>query len=490
MNYLPAFTLSELGIVTHEMEIMVYGNQYLLPYYPIAGSGTHETQFSDVSYNGNTDEPYTVLYYNYNYLQSGTPPYRLTGIVAEQELLYRAYVYDSYLNVPVATAEFLRQIITKQGFDRKDGNIISKVAQYIQNAAVYNLNYNASLDQEEDIVVAFLRDYKEGICRHYASAATLLFRMLGIPARYTIGYVGYTQAGQYVNVSSANAHAWVEVYLDGFGWLPIEVTGSFNGSDMDNLPGWFEDWVDNAVDAGEIPGGSLEDWKENLPEDWVEQLPEEKPEEWPEEFPEDWLEELPDIGDLIGGSGEGGSGSGIPDGNGTFEAQHITIKTGSAVKIYDGTPLNTKDYSITEGKLLSGHRLILSGMASQSVVGKVVNSYRRAKILDENGKDVTYLYYITKEFGTLEVRPRTITITTGSATASYESLQGGALTCGDFTQTGLLSEHQIEVYCSGWQQYPGKSENSVSFVVIYDRQGNDVTDCYAVELIYGTLRVT
>ena len=39
------------------------------------------------------------------------------------------------------------------------------------------------MDDEADVVVAFLTKYKEGICQHYASAATLLFRELGIPAR-------------------------------------------------------------------------------------------------------------------------------------------------------------------------------------------------------------------------------------------------------------------------------------------------------------------
>ena len=46
------------------------------------------------------------------------------------------------------------------------------------------------LDEEANIVTAFLSDrYTEGVCRHYASAATMIFRALKIPARYTIGYV-------------------------------------------------------------------------------------------------------------------------------------------------------------------------------------------------------------------------------------------------------------------------------------------------------------
>ncbi len=418
MNYLPAFSLSGMGMTEHEMQITVYGSQYYLPYNIVLGSGNHAVQGSDVIYSGSTAAPYSLTYYSYHFQEDGMLSYTLSGNAAQAERVYRNFVYENYLYVPSSTAEYLRQVIAEQGFDKTDANFIADVAQFVQNAAAYNLKYDRSLDQQEDIVVSFLRDYKEGICQHYASAATLLFRTLGIPARYTIGIAGNVRAGEYASFTAANAHAWVEVYLDGFGWVSLEVTGQ-----------------------GGIPGGE-------------------------------------------------GPGSAGDDHGEEIVAQPIAVQSESVVKEYDGTALRGEAIFVTDGALLPGHRISASGFAELVTVGKVTNTFTSITVFDENGKDVTYLYYITKEFGTLEVRPRAITITTGSATASYESLQGGALTCEDFTQTGLLSEHQIEVYFSGWQQYPGKSENSVSFVVIYDRQGNDVTDCYAVELIYGTLRVT
>ena len=72
----------------------------------------------------------------------------------------------------------------------------------------------------------FLKDAETGYCVHYATAAAVIYRALGIPARVTDGFLFRAQAGEYVDVLQANEHAWVEVYLDGLGWIPVEVTGS------------------------------------------------------------------------------------------------------------------------------------------------------------------------------------------------------------------------------------------------------------------------
>ena len=70
---------------------------------------------------------------------------------------------------------------------------------------------------------------KEGICQHFATAATLMYRALGIPARYVTGYLAKTEANTWADITTKQGHAWVEVYVDGIGWIPIEVTASDNG---------------------------------------------------------------------------------------------------------------------------------------------------------------------------------------------------------------------------------------------------------------------
>jgi len=93
----------------------------------------------------------------------------------------------------------------------------------------------------EDYVNWFLNGSRRGYCMHYATAAALLLRSVGVPARYVSGYVVNVPATGYAVVPDTAAHAWVEVYLDGYGWYPIDVTPGFEGeSTGENEPGDFD----------------------------------------------------------------------------------------------------------------------------------------------------------------------------------------------------------------------------------------------------------
>ncbi|UQT49944.1 transglutaminase-like domain-containing protein [Flavonifractor plautii] len=76
----------------------------------------------------------------------------------------------------------------------------------------------------------FLTESHRGYCMHFASAAVLLLRSMGVPARYVSGFVADVPASGRVNVPDSAAHAWVEVYIDGYGWEPVEVTPSTPGA--------------------------------------------------------------------------------------------------------------------------------------------------------------------------------------------------------------------------------------------------------------------
>ena len=84
-----------------------------------------------------------------------------------------------------------------------------------------------------DPIDYFLNTSGEGYCVHFASAATLMLQAMGIPARYASGYVvfpnDFKKSGEGFTavVTDARAHAWAEVYVDGFGWVPCEVTPGF-----------------------------------------------------------------------------------------------------------------------------------------------------------------------------------------------------------------------------------------------------------------------
>ncbi|WP_422909554.1 transglutaminase TgpA family protein [Pseudomonas sp. MAC6] len=72
----------------------------------------------------------------------------------------------------------------------------------------------------------FLFETRSGFCAHYAGAMTYVLRAAGIPARVVAGYQGgeYNPAGNYVQVRQFDAHAWVEYWQAGQGWVSVDPT--------------------------------------------------------------------------------------------------------------------------------------------------------------------------------------------------------------------------------------------------------------------------
>ncbi len=67
---------------------------------------------------------------------------------------------------------------------------------------------------------------KRGYCQHFAGAMALMLRYLGIPSRVAEGFVSgtYDFKTQTWTVTDHDAHAWVEVWFAGYGWLPFDPT--------------------------------------------------------------------------------------------------------------------------------------------------------------------------------------------------------------------------------------------------------------------------
>jgi transglutaminase-like putative cysteine protease len=74
----------------------------------------------------------------------------------------------------------------------------------------------------------FLFETRRGFCEHYASGFALLMRIAGIPSRIVLGYLGgeLNPLGDYLIVRQSDAHAWVEVWLDGRGWVRVDPTAA------------------------------------------------------------------------------------------------------------------------------------------------------------------------------------------------------------------------------------------------------------------------
>ncbi|MBI1989634.1 MAG: DUF3488 domain-containing transglutaminase family protein [Betaproteobacteria bacterium] len=80
----------------------------------------------------------------------------------------------------------------------------------------------------ENPVDEFLFSTRAGFCEHFASSFAVLMRASGIPARIVTGYQGgeLNTIGNYMTVRQADAHAWVEVWLQNDGWVRVDPTAA------------------------------------------------------------------------------------------------------------------------------------------------------------------------------------------------------------------------------------------------------------------------
>ncbi|MEM6962937.1 MAG: transglutaminase domain-containing protein, partial [Myxococcota bacterium] len=98
------------------------------------------------------------------------------------------------------------------------------VAKWLGEKGVYSLRSDHA--QAADPTAHFLFGDLKGYCVHFAHAGTYLLRTLGIAARVATGYAVSESArhgGSALLLSGANSHAWPEVYVDGFGWLVLDI---------------------------------------------------------------------------------------------------------------------------------------------------------------------------------------------------------------------------------------------------------------------------
>lgn len=135
-----------------------------------------------------------------------------------------ASIQTQYLQIP----DHIEQAV----YDLKDKIIAKSNTPYQKAMAIMNFlqhNYSYSIDVKEcpaqnDFVTYFLFVERKGYCSYFASAMTLLCRMAGVPARYVEGFVANPDSDGLARVTGRDAHAWTEVYLSGFGWVPFDAT--------------------------------------------------------------------------------------------------------------------------------------------------------------------------------------------------------------------------------------------------------------------------
>lgn len=170
--------------------------------------------------------------------QTGTTHFAISTLPERRSSEYsdeylQDYVYGTNLEVPEST----RQEIIDTGLlpawymglldgsvEMSDADKIRLVTEYVRNLHPYNMNTDYP-DTGKDFVAWFIADSDTGFCVHYATTATILLRMVGVPARYTEGYLANVGAANVVRtVTEESSHAWLEVFLPEFGWIIADPT--------------------------------------------------------------------------------------------------------------------------------------------------------------------------------------------------------------------------------------------------------------------------
>lgn len=152
---------------------------------------------------------------------------------------------EEYLFLPETLPNRVRDLalqVTQTGTNTYDK--VKLLEQYLSTTFPYTNTPDLGKGRSRDFVDRFLFEIKEGYCDYYSTAMAVMARSLGIPARWVKGYtpgasaldqamLGIEEellnpdgAGDYT-VRNSDAHSWVEIYFQGYGWIPFEPTAGF-----------------------------------------------------------------------------------------------------------------------------------------------------------------------------------------------------------------------------------------------------------------------
>lgn len=164
---------------------------------------------------------------------------------------YEESIQLAYTDVETENLPKLERLVKEN--PKNDRNAVTAmIVRLLQDYTTYTRT-PGYMSQSQDVVESFLFDQQKGYCIHYASVAALLYQMYDIPARYVSGYVVYPDDfqedhGHYIaSIPEDHAHAWVELYFEGVGWTPVEMTPDSNGQIHATYPGLDQEELQDLI---------------------------------------------------------------------------------------------------------------------------------------------------------------------------------------------------------------------------------------------------
>ena len=143
-----------------------------------------------------------------------------------------------FLQVPPLSREALALADSLMGGLPTQYDKAQALVDWFQREFVYTLELPRT--PREATLDAFLLQRKEGHCEYFSTAMAILLRTQGIPTREVNGFLGgeWSQFGDYLAVTQNQAHAWVEVWFPGYGWVPFDPTPAGSGEGFAETS-WF-----------------------------------------------------------------------------------------------------------------------------------------------------------------------------------------------------------------------------------------------------------
>lgn len=175
--------------------------------------------------------PYYATQGNYEFIDGGL---KNTDRLREYTFRLQGISFGRYgqkkapaqcLQLPKETKLWAETVLEKLFENRRltDGEKAQIIQDFVRSCARYDGKTETMPAEAQDFVRWFMQASGSGYCVHFASAATVLLRGAGIPARYVTGYLVQVQAGVRKTVTGDSAHAWVEYLQDGV-WQVLEAT--------------------------------------------------------------------------------------------------------------------------------------------------------------------------------------------------------------------------------------------------------------------------
>ncbi|MCR4712479.1 MAG: hypothetical protein K5707_09290, partial [Clostridia bacterium] len=280
--------------------------------------------------------------YSYYYEQNELTPFSEDSPgwygMREMEEVYAVYAEDTYTAYPENELPMLADLVAATPLT--DLNEITSFILYTLGSHAQYTMRPGFAPFNRDIVEHFLFVGGLGYCQHYASTAALMYRMYGIPARYVTGFrldpddftavpketgdiaggaggkdlragddsapaaetadPGESSDGEgstagdeaggvesepvplvyQAEVPGQEAHAWVEIFLRGYGWVPVEVTPAPDGGFYPSYPGfdaaemrriqrehgWLIDQSQTVAADPEVPAAATDETDDTGPE--------------------------------------------------------------------------------------------------------------------------------------------------------------------------------------------------------------------------------